>query len=39
VGVKGKIKNLYLDGDLRIAIGGTSEQSFNKLYVLERVKR
>jgi hypothetical protein len=37
VGVKGKIQNLYLDADLRIALGGTSEQQFNKVYVLERV--
>jgi len=37
VGVKGKIQNLYLDADLRIALGGTAEQSFNKVYVLTRV--
>ena len=38
VGVQGKIRNLYLDRDLRIGLGGTAEQQFNKLYVLARVK-
>jgi hypothetical protein len=38
VGIKGKLRNLYLDGDLRIVRGGTKEQSFNKVYILERVK-
>ncbi len=37
VGVKGKLRNLYLDGDLRIALGGTADQQFNKIYVLQRV--
>ncbi len=38
IGVKGKLRNLYLDGDLRVVIGGTADQSFNKFYILERVK-
>jgi len=37
VGVTGKLQNLYLDADLRVALGGTQDQLFNKVYVLERV--
>ena len=37
VGVTGRLQNLYLDGDLRIALGGTKEQQFNKVFVLTRV--
>jgi hypothetical protein len=37
VGVKGKLQNLYLDADLRVSLGGTQDQLFNKVYVLERV--
>lgn len=37
VGQEGKLQNLYLDSDLRVALGGTSAQSYNKLYILVRV--
>lgn len=37
VGVRGKIENLYLDQDFRVAKGGTAEQNYDRYYILDRV--